>query len=97
MRVIFTFYRNFIYPATAVTAFSCYLIISEGSAFISVYMWWMKIITSAFLGLFFHLFQSQQLYFFNNLGYSARRLYALTAILDFSIWLILTIATIQFL
>lgn len=79
------------------SALSCYLILWEGSAVTAIYMFWMKIITSIVWGLFFHLFGSEQLYFFNNLGYSKERLYISTGMMDMLIWLIVTVITIQFL
>ena len=66
----------------------------EGSGRIAMYMFWMKIITSFGLGILFHLIHAQQLYFFNNLGYSKKRLYIYTVALDLLIWLALTITTV---
>lgn len=91
MKVILTFYRNFIWPTTLISLVSCYLLLSGGSAKNVVYLFWMKLITSFFLGIFFEFFHAQQFYFFNNLGYSKRRLYVTVGILDLSIWMMLSI------
>jgi hypothetical protein len=95
--VVFTFYYNFIFPATFISGLSCYLILREGSAVTAIYMFWMKIISGLLLGVFFHLYGSEQLYFFNNLGYSKERLYISTGMMDMMIWLMATIITIQLL
>jgi len=95
MNVIFTFYRNFIWPASFVSLLSGYLVLQGGSGAIAVYMFWMKLFTSFFLGVFFNFFQTKQLYFFHNLGYSKTRLYRGAATLDFSIWLALIMIAIS--
>lgn len=59
-------------------------------------MFWMKIVTSFLLGIFFHLFRAQQFYFFNNLGYTKTRLYIAAGILDLSVWLALILIVILF-
>jgi hypothetical protein len=94
MLTILTFYRKLLYPSTAVTLFSCYLIIDEGSGRHGLILFWLKVVTLLVFGTFLHLSNAGQLYFFHNLGYSTRRLYTLTALLDLGIWLLLTIATI---
>jgi hypothetical protein len=95
MAPIFTFYQNFLYPSTAVNLFSCYIIFDEGSATYSLQLFWLKVITIPLLGALFHLSRGERLYFFHNLGYSTRRLYTLTALLDLGIWFILTLTTAQ--
>jgi hypothetical protein len=94
MNIVFTFYRNFIWPATFISLLSGFLILSAGSGRIGIYLFWMKILTSFGLGIFFHLFQSQQLYFYNNLGYSKTRLYICTAALDLFVWVAITVVTL---
>jgi hypothetical protein len=96
MLVIFTFYRNFLYPSTAVNLFSCYIILDEGSGMYGLVLFWLKVFTIPMLGALFHLSHAQRLYFFHNLGYSTPRLYTLTALFDLSIWLLLIILTAQF-
>lgn len=90
MNVIFTFYRNFIWPANLVTLVSCYLMLG-GSGKNAVYMFWMKLITGFFFGVFFEFFHAQQFCFYNNLGYSKTRLFTTAAILDLFIWSVLTV------
>jgi hypothetical protein len=97
LHITFTFYRSFIIPETFLNLLSCYLIWQAGSGKIILYLFWMKVIANAFIGIFIHLFQAQQLYFFNNLGYSAKRLYIHTAALDFLIWICLSLITLLFL
>ena len=86
MNVIFTFYRNFIWPVTFITLISCYVLLT-GSAKDIVYLLWMKVISNACMGFYFELFEGNQFYFFNNLGYSKSTLYISVALLDFALWL----------
>lgn len=67
MNVVLTFYRNFIWPLTFITLISCYILL-DGSAREVVYLFWMKIITSLFIGLYFEIFHSKQFYFFLQFG-----------------------------
>lgn len=96
MLVIFTFYRNFLYPSTAVNLYCCYIIIDEGSGMYGLALFWLKVFTIPLLGALFHLSSARRLYFFHNLGYSTPRIYTITALVDVSIWLILMILTAQF-
>lgn len=93
MNVVVIFYRNFNWPFTSITLISSYLLF-EGSAKDVVYLLWMKIITSLFIGTYFELFHHKQLYFFYNLGYSKTRLYIGVAIVDLSVWLLLTLSVL---
>lgn len=91
MNVVFTFYRNFIWPATFITLISCYIVFT-GSAKDIMYLLWMKLISNIALGAYFEFFEADQFYFFNNLGYSKLSLYVSAATLDFCIWLLITLA-----
>ena len=91
MNVVFTFYRNFIWPATFITLISCYIVFT-GSAKDIMYLLWMKLISNIALGAYFEFFEADQFYFFNNLGYSILSLYVSAATLDFCIWLLITLA-----
>lgn len=90
MNVILTFYRYFIWPATLITLISCNILF-YGSAKDIVYLFWMKLISSICLGVYFEFFEARQFYFFNNLGYSKAALYMGAAILDLVFWILLTV------
>lgn len=90
MNVILTFYRNFIWPASLITLISCNIIF-YGSSKDIVYLLWMKLISNICLGAYFELFEAQQFYFFNNLGYSKIILYISAAFVDFIVWILLTV------
>jgi nucleoside recognition membrane protein YjiH len=90
MNVILTFYRNFIWPATFITLISCYILLDSSPKDV-VYLFWMKIITGFFIATCFEFVHAQQFYFFNNLGYSKTKLYLAAAIVDLSVWLLLTL------
>ena len=97
MRVIFTFYLNFLWFAISISLFGCWLITIYGSWQYIVMIFWTKVITNAFLGFFIHIFSPSQFYFFKNLGYSKSKLYALTFTFDMVIWLLLSWLTIKIL
>ena len=45
-----------------------------------------KGITNGLIGTLFHLFKQDQLYFFNNLGFSTLSIYAQALMLDMMLW-----------
>jgi hypothetical protein len=60
-------------------------------------LFWIKSLSSALLGVVFHLGRAEQLHFYHNLGFSTTRLYAFTLTLDLLLWLVMIIITAQFL
>lgn len=95
MRIILTFYRNFSWVVLSITFFGCSLIVMSGTWNFVVSIFWMKLFTNAMLGLFIHIFSPEQLYFFNNLGYSKTRIFASAFLLDMVIWFLLSWLTIK--
>ncbi len=78
-------FRFIAYPAFLVTLIlSGFLLKSQNPDFLAVVMW-IKLATTVFLLLFVHLFHSTEFFFFNNLGYSNRAIYARMIIIDFLI------------
>jgi hypothetical protein len=96
MRPVVIFYRPFIAPATFFSLFTCYLLLAWGSSYYVLTLFWIKAFSTALLGAIFHFTRDGQLSFYHNLGYSTRRLYLLTAGLDFMLWLLFIIICIQF-
>src|SRR5688572_24423465 len=96
MSVIFTFYRNFIWFANFISLFGCYLLWVYGSWAYMIAVFWVKVSTNTVLGLYIHIFNADQYYFFNNLGFRKTELYVFTFLLDLSIWLMLSLITVKF-
>jgi hypothetical protein len=90
---IFFFYRNFVWLASFFTLVSCHLTFLYGGLFV-VYTIWMKVLTNIVLALYIHIFHPDQYIFYNNLGFDKARLYILTFIFDFIVWVTLTFLTI---
>lgn len=88
MQVIITFYRNFYLVTIPVTAINCGVLITSGSPYLIFWLAIGKIATNLLLGIYFHLFRSDQLNFFHNLGFSTISIYSTTFLLDLVIWLI---------
>ena len=95
MRVILTFYKNFLWFVLGISLFGCYLIWVYGSWQFMITVFWIKIVTNILLGLYILIFHPEQFYFFLNLGYSKMKLYTLTFILDMAIWFVLSVLTIK--
>ena len=97
VRIVFTFYRNILFPSLVVSLVSCYTLVAVGGTFVIPTLFIIKVTTSILLGLYIHIFRSEQLYFFFNLGYSRVRLYAGALILDLVLWILLITVTSFFL
>jgi hypothetical protein len=97
MQALLTFHRNFVWPVTFISMFGCLLILGAGNWLFAVNIFWTKVFTNVIIGFYFHLFHSDQFYFFYNLGYSKTQLYTFSFLLDMSIWFLLTVLTIMLL
>jgi hypothetical protein len=97
MRIVLTFYRNFLWFVVGISMFGCYLLFIYGSWQFIVAVFWLKLVTNILLGLYIHIFSPEQLYFFHNLGYNKSRLYSHTFILDMIIWFLMSWITIKIL
>ena len=96
MHPVFVFYKPHASVANAFSLYTCYLLLSWGSTYYVLTLLWIKICSTALLGIVFHLSRRDQLYFYNNLGYSTVRLYAHAAVLDLLLWIGFVIITAQF-
>jgi hypothetical protein len=94
MPAIFAFYRNFIWFSLFISLSGCLLITVHGSWAFMVVVFWGKIATNVFLGLYIHVFHSDQYHFFHHLGFDKPRLYLFTFLLDMAIWVVLSLLTI---
>jgi predicted signal transduction protein with EAL and GGDEF domain len=81
----FACFRFIAYPALLVTLILAgFLFKSADPNFLTVAIW-IKLVTTGLLLLFVHLFHSAEFFFFNNLGYSDRAIYARMIMIDFLI------------
>jgi hypothetical protein len=94
MNALLAFYWNFSVPSILISVFGCFLVVQTGTPLSMVYVFWMKISTSFMLGLYVHFFKARTYVFYHNLGYSIRQLYAFTFLIDFAIWIALSLITI---
>ena len=97
MYPIVTFYKPFVFVATFFSLFTCFLLLNWGSIYFVLTLFWIKAITTALLGIVFHVGRAEQLHFYHNLGFSTTHLYALTATLDLLLWVLMITITAQFL
>lgn len=82
VRIFVEIYRMIAIPSLATMVFSSFLL---SQSFFIIYMFWVKMIVSGLLILFVHLFQSDKLYYFNNLGYSDKSIYIHLFAIDLSV------------
>jgi len=94
MRAAFAFYRNFIWIANAISIFGCFTILLNGKPTFIIPVFWMKICTNILLGIYVNVFQDEQFYFYYNLGFTRKRLFALAFAIDLSVWICMTLLTL---
>jgi hypothetical protein len=97
MHPIVAFYKPFVFAATFFSLYTCFLFISWGSAYFVLTIFWIKVVSSALIGLVFHFSRSEQLHFYHNLGFSTIRLYTLATMLDLLLWIVMITVAAQFL
>lgn len=91
LRIRLLFYQNFALATIVVSIFGCYLILESGNELFIIPVFFMKIITNGLIGLIFHFFKQNQLYFFQNLGVPTLDLYSSAFCIDLVLWLGVTI------
>src|SRR5688500_9433166 len=97
MRVALTVYRTVALPLIGISLITAYQVMASQSLYFILRVLWIKILTTIVIGAYLALFRSEQFIFFNNLGFSRTRLFALCFALDFTIWILFMLITIQFL
>jgi hypothetical protein len=97
MFVLFTFYRKVIWLESFLTLCGCLLIWSYGSWQFAVPVFWMKIFSNAFIGLYTFFFNNDEFVFYRNLGFGRWLLFSGAFVIDMIIWLVATIFTLQIL
>lgn len=89
MKAIFIFYRNFLVPSVVISVMIA-AVIDHRSPSVLMTTFLVKLVTSGFLGLFFWFLRSDEFYFFENLGFTKRRLYAGALAFDLAVWAFVT-------
>lgn len=87
LRISFLFYQNFVWVTFPISIFGCYLVWESGMVTFAMPIFFIKIITNGLIGVMFHFFKQNQLYFFQNLGVSAVQLYSSAMFIDMILWL----------
>ena len=95
MRACLTFYRTLALPLITISLICAFQVLQSRSVYFILFVLWVKILTTVVIGGFIALFRSEQFIFFNNLGYSRTRLLAVAFALDFSIWILFMVITVQ--
>ena len=82
-------YRNIFVPANAITLISCYTFWSLDSITTLSVLFWVKVLTTTTLILYIHIFKTEIIVFFMNLGIGILRLYASMFTIDLIVFAIL--------
>src|SRR5947209_19533464 len=88
-RLIWTFYRGFLFASLLVTACSLVLFFKFGFSFFSVF--WFKLTTQGIIFYFINGYRQKEYYYYLNAGISKRWLWAPILISDFFLFLSLLI------
>jgi hypothetical protein len=86
--IVFRFYKNFALSTGLVTAAGLFLCYQAASLSYAGIFTIVKMITNGLIGLTFHSFRRQDLFYYNNLGFSTRELYLKIFTLDMLSWLV---------
>jgi hypothetical protein len=84
--ILFLFYRIFWIPALSISVVGFILVKQSHSVSYGMVFSIAKLITNILLGILFHIFKNDQLYFYHNLGLSAPSLYTQALALDMALW-----------
>jgi hypothetical protein len=88
LKVLFLFYRNFWIATLLITTFGSALVWQSDSIWYAAIFSMVKTITNLLIGLFVYILNADQLYFFNNLGFSTLDLHVKVMLIDMAIWFV---------
>ncbi len=88
IRLIFTFYRSFLFASLIIT-FCCVILFWEYGFGIFTAIFWLKGITLAITFYFIHTRKAKEYYYYQNLGISKVLLWTSTLIFDFALFIFL--------
>src|SRR5437879_1222014 len=81
--IMLTCFKFIAVPSVVITIATSFFLLSSGTPFFLIPVFWTKIITTGLLLLFVHFFRDSQFYFFNNIGCSTYTIYANMIAVDF--------------
>ena len=90
IRLIWTFYRNFIFVSLLITA-TCLSILLKNGFIVFSQIFWFKIITLGLTFYFINNYKHKEFYYYQNLGVSKVLLWSVTLTLDFCLFIFLII------
>jgi len=90
MRLIWTFYRSFVFASGLITFCSLVLFWQYGFS-IFVVLFWFKVITLGLTFYFINNYKNKEYYYYQNLGISKALLWITTLIFDFTLFILLII------
>jgi len=95
IRLIWTFYRSFIFVSLVITACCLSIFWAYGfSAFSGLF--WLKIVSQGLTYYFVNSYKDKEYYYYYNLSISKRMLWVVTLTFDFALFVFLIIQTYQF-
>lgn len=92
IRLIFTFYKNFLLTTTLITACCVSIFWKYGIETFAV-LFWFKITTLALVFYFIKTFKSKEFYYYQNLGIGKIILWSTTLTIDFFVFIFSLIVT----
>jgi hypothetical protein len=88
-KILLHFYKNFAIACISISLIGGVLTNSSESISYTLLFTIGKIISNILIGVLFHAFKSNLLYYYYNLGFSLKSIYALVMLLDLGIYLMI--------
>ncbi len=95
IRLIWTFYRSFLFASLTITGCSIILFKEYGMS-IFVVLFWLKLTTLALTIYFINRYKSKEFYYYRNLGISKVLLWTATLTIDFFLFIFFILQTYKF-
>ncbi len=90
IRLLYTFYKTFLYASLLITAVCIYYIYILGMEFFAPFFWG-KIITQGVIFYFISAYKKKEFYYYQNLGVSKKMLWISTLLFDTILFIVLLI------
>ncbi|MCF8369508.1 MAG: hypothetical protein K9G76_10735 [Bacteroidales bacterium] len=86
LRIILTFYKSFAIASLLISAACGSILLSAGlKSFVAIF--WFKVLTSFLVYLYINTYKSSELYYYHNLGFSKRKLWVSSLLIDFLVFI----------
>jgi hypothetical protein len=86
LKILFHFFRNFVWLSFATTLFECLLLWGTGKNEFIVVLLLTKLASSVLIALLFLSFQADKFYFYHNLGLTRLELFGSALAIDMLFW-----------